>query len=85
MSHNSGSYRDNQDIRVAREVASPKNQPQLSQTMMGQYWLPNKLLDQPEMLSWIDSAKSYTVHFIREYLQTIKIITLTVQHYTIVR
>jgi len=44
---------DNQEVGVAHEVKSPENEPQFSQTtMMGQYWLgPNKLSDQPKMLS----------------------------------
>ena len=41
MSHNSGSYssRDDQEVDMANEVKSPENQPQFSQTTMGQYWL----------------------------------------------
>jgi len=36
---------------VAHEVKSPKNQPQFSQTTMGQYWLGNtKLSDRPGIL-----------------------------------
>jgi len=31
--------RDDQEVGVVHEVISPENQPQLSQTMMGQYWL----------------------------------------------
>jgi len=31
--------RDDQEEGVAHKVISPENQPQLSQTMMGQYWL----------------------------------------------
>ena len=31
--------RDDQEVSVAQEVKSPKNQPQFSQTKMGQYWL----------------------------------------------
>jgi len=36
-------------VGMAHKVKSPKNQPQFSQAMMGQYWLgkqsPNKLSD----------------------------------------
>jgi len=43
---------DDQEVGMAHEVKSPENQPQFSQTRMGQYWLgPNKLSNQPEMLS----------------------------------
>jgi len=49
--------RDDQEVGVAHAVKSPKNQPQFSQTTMGQYWLgetkPKKLSDRPEMLSKI--------------------------------
>ena len=47
MNHNNGSYsRDDQEVGVAHEVKSLKNQPQFFQTTMGQYWLgPNKLSD----------------------------------------
>jgi len=31
--------RDDEEIGVAHQVKSPKNQPQFSQTTMGQYWL----------------------------------------------
>jgi len=31
--------RDDEEIGMAHEVKSPKNQPQFSQMMMGQYWL----------------------------------------------
>ena len=31
--------RDNQEIGVAHKPISPKNQPQFSQTTMGQYWV----------------------------------------------
>jgi len=31
--------RDDQEVGVAHKVKSPKNQPQFSQMMMGQYWL----------------------------------------------
>jgi len=31
--------RDNQEVGVAHEVKSPKNQPQFSQMTTGQYWL----------------------------------------------
>ena len=30
---------DDQEVGVAHEVKLPENQPQFSQTMMGQYWL----------------------------------------------
>ena len=30
---------DDEEVGVANEVKSPKNQPQFSQTTMGQYWL----------------------------------------------
>jgi len=47
--------RDNEEVGVAHEVKSPKNQPQFSQTTMGQYWLgktkPKKLSGGPKMLS----------------------------------
>jgi len=44
--------RDKQEVGASHKVKSPKNQPQFSQMMMGQYWLsPNKLSDPPEMLS----------------------------------
>ena len=36
MNHNSG---DDEEVGVAQKVKSPKNQPQFSQTTMGQYWL----------------------------------------------
>ena len=39
MNHNSGHSKDDQEVGAAHEVKSPKNQPQFSQTMMGQYWL----------------------------------------------
>ena len=35
MVHN----RDDQEVGMAHEVKSLKNQPQFSQTTMGQYWL----------------------------------------------
>jgi len=31
--------RDDQELGMAQEVKSPENQPQFSQTLMGQYWL----------------------------------------------
>jgi len=31
--------RDDEEVGMAHEVKSPENQPQFSQTMMGQYWL----------------------------------------------
>jgi len=31
--------RDGEEVSVAHEVKLPKNQPQFSQMMMGQYWL----------------------------------------------
>jgi len=31
--------RDNEEVGMAHEVKSPENQPQFSQTTMGQYWL----------------------------------------------
>jgi len=31
--------RDNKGVGVAHKIIPPKNQPQFSQTMMGQYWL----------------------------------------------
>jgi len=41
--------RDDEEIGMAHEVKSPKNQPQFSRMMMGQYWLgktkPKKLSD----------------------------------------
>jgi len=47
--------RDDEGVGMAHKIKPPKNQPQFSQTMMGQYWLdklnPNKLSDQPEILS----------------------------------
>jgi len=44
--------RDNQEVGMAHEVKSSKNQPQFFQTTMGQYWLgKTKLSDQPELLS----------------------------------
>jgi len=44
--------RDDQEVGMAHEVKSPDNQPQFSHTMMGKVKLsPNKLLDQPEILS----------------------------------
>ena len=33
---------DDQEVGMAHEVKSPENQAQLSQTMMGQYWLGKK-------------------------------------------
>ena len=43
--------RDDEEVGVAHEVKSPENQPQFSQTMIGQVKLsPTKLSDQPEML-----------------------------------
>jgi len=39
MNHNSGPYRDDEEVGVAHEVKSCENQPQFSQTTMGQYWL----------------------------------------------
>jgi len=39
MNHNSGSSRDDEEVGVAHKAKSPKNQPQFSQTTMGQYWL----------------------------------------------
>jgi len=46
---------DDEEVSEAHEVKSPENQPQFSQTMMGQYWLgkisPNKLSGGSEMLS----------------------------------
>jgi len=49
--------RDHQKVHVsvAYKVKLPQKKPQISHTMMGQYWLgklsPNKLSAQPEMLS----------------------------------
>jgi len=44
--------RDDQEVGVAHKVESLKNQPQLSQTTMEQYWFSKtKLSDQPEILS----------------------------------
>jgi len=38
--------RDDEGVGMAHKIISPKNQPQFSQKMMGQYWLgPNKLSD----------------------------------------
>jgi len=34
--------RNNKGVGVAHKVISPKNQPQLSHTTMGQYWLSVK-------------------------------------------
>jgi len=31
--------RDDKEVGMAHELKSPKNQPQFSQTTMGQYWL----------------------------------------------
>ena len=31
--------RDDQEVGMAHKAKSPENQPQLSQMMMGQYWL----------------------------------------------
>jgi len=43
--------RDDEEVGVAHEVKSPKNQPQFSQTTMGQYWLgKTKFSDRSEML-----------------------------------
>jgi len=44
--------RENKEVGMAHEVKSPKNQPQFSQTTMGQYQLgnPKKLSDQSKML-----------------------------------
>jgi len=46
MSHNSGSSRDDEEVVMAYEVKSPKNQPQFSQMTMGQYWLSKTKLKQ---------------------------------------
>jgi len=38
--------RDDQEVGMAHEIASPKNQPQFSQVTMGQYWLGKTKLKQ---------------------------------------
>ena len=51
--------RDDKEVGMAHKVKSPENQPQFSQTTMGQYWSgiklsPNKLSDdRPEMLATV--------------------------------
>jgi len=58
--------RDDQEVVVAHEVKSPKNQPQLSQMTMGQYWLgktkPKQVSDPPEILS-MEFFKNYLTEF----------------------
>ena len=57
--------RDHQGVGVAYEKASPKNQPHFSLTMMKQYWLsPNKLSDQPKMLSTSCYGIFKTIYFL---------------------
>jgi len=58
--------RDDKGIGMAHKIIPPNNQPQVSLTTIGQYWLgPNKLSDQSEMplKSFYGILKRYLIEF----------------------
>jgi len=50
--------RDDEEVGVAHEVKSPKNQPRFSQTTMGQYWLGKTKTKQAFRSNWNAFKKS---------------------------